>query len=192
MKITNIAFGDYLCHELGNDTIKFDALFSIGIINNNIISYNDEFYKLIKEEGIYDIKKDYNLEDNLNLLNNFINDKNKIRIWTSHNQIDDYLMFLFICNYLTNINYENIYVIFSDIYNKDYYSPSCMDKNELEESLKYEHKLTKEEIIKYNKEWLRIVNNNSDMRIINDNKVECVSFNYYDSYILDISSKERG
>ncbi len=202
-KITNIAFGDSLCNYIENSkfskkdiTIKFYVLFSIGKITNNIISYNDDFYNLIKQQGIYEIKKNNNLEEKLKLLNDSINNKHKIRIWTTHKQIDAYLMLLYICNYLANINYDNVYVLFSDEHGKEFYTPSCMEEKELEKLLKYEHKLTKKEINDYSKEWLKIVNDNSDMRIINNNKVESVSFNYYDNFILDklkeLGEQEKG
>lgn len=49
---------------------------------------------------------------------------------------------------------------------------------------KYEHKLTMQEIWKHSNEWQKNVNDNSNLRIIKDNKVVSVSFDYYDSIIL--------
>ena len=93
-------------------------------------------------------------------------------------------MFLYVCNYFSNIEC-NLYVLFSDEFDKECYSPSCMNENELEELSKLEHKLTKEEIKKYSNEWKEIINDNLDMRIIENNKVKSVTFDYYNDIILN-------
>ena len=65
-------------------------------------------------------------------------------------------MFLYVCNYFSNIEC-NLYVLFSDEFDKECYSPSCMNENELEELSKLEHKLTKEEIKKYSNEGKKLL-----------------------------------
>ena len=47
--------------------------------------------------------------------------------------------------------------MFSDEFDKECYSPSCMNENELEELSKLEHKLTKEEIKKYSNEGKKLL-----------------------------------
>ena len=93
-------------------------------------------------------------------------------------------MFLYICNYFSNTDYE-LYVLFSDEFDKECYSPSCMNENELEKLSKLEHRLTKEEIQKYSNEWKEIIDDNLDMRIIENNKVKSVTFDYYNDIILN-------
>ena len=93
-------------------------------------------------------------------------------------------MFLYVCNYFSNIEC-NLYVLFSDEFDKECYSPSCMNENELEELSKLEHKLTKEEIKKYSNEWKEIISDNLDLRIIENNKVKSVTFDYYNDIILN-------
>ncbi len=198
--IAEIVFGDYLYSEIkrskfanNNLIIKFNVLFSIcdlSNINNNKLYLKDKFCNLINSELIYDVSNIYSLKNIIIDLKEAINNKNKIRIWTSHNQIDAYLMFLYICNFFSNIDYD-LYVLYSDEFDKECYSPACMNKNELEKLLKFEHKLTKQEIKEYSNEWKQIVIDNSEMRIIKNGKAISVSFNYYDDIILS-KLKELG
>lgn len=191
--ITEVVFGDSLCHEIkiskfsrNNTIVKFEPLFSICDLSNidqHILTLNDEYCDLISSE-IYDINNTYSLKNIINDLEESIKNNNKIRIWTTHKQIDSYLMFLYVCNYFSNIDYD-LYVLFSDEFDKECYSPSCMNEKELEELSKLEHKLTKEEIKKYSNEWKEIINDNLDMRIIENNKVKSVTFDYYNDIILN-------
>lgn len=66
-----------------------------------------------------------------------------------------------------------------------------MNERELEELSKLEHKLTNEEIQDYSNTWKQIIKTNSDMRIMENNNVKCVSFDYYNDTILDLL-KELG
>lgn len=191
--ITEVVFGDSLCHEIkiskfsqNNIIIKFDSLFSICDLSNidkHILTLNDEYCNLISSE-VYDVSNTYSLKKINNNLEESIKNNNKIRIWTTHKQIDSYLMFLYVCNYFSNTDSE-LYVLFSEKLDEDCYSPSCMNENELEELSKLEHKLTKEEIRKYSIEWEKIINDNADMRIIENNKVKSVTFDYYNNIILN-------
>lgn len=193
INITEIVFGDSLCHEIkinkfsqNNTIIKFEPLFSICDLSNidkHILTLNDEYCNLISSE-IYDVSNTYSLKNINNDLEESLKNNNKIRIWTTHNQIDSYLMFLYVYNYFSNTDSE-LYVLFSDEFDKDCYSPSCMNEKELEELSKLEHKLTKEEIKKYSNEWKEIINDNLDMRIIENNKVKSVTFDYYNDIILN-------
>ena len=194
INITEGVFGDSLCHEIkiseflkNNTIIKFEPLFSIcdfSNIDKHNLSLNDEYCDLIISSGIYDISSTYSLKNIINDLEESMNNNNKIRIWTTHKQIDSYLMFLYVCNYFSNTD-SDLYVLFSDEFDEKCFSPSCMNEKELEELSKLEHKLTKEEIKKYSNEWNEITNNNLDMKIIDNNKVKSVTFDYYDEIILN-------
>ena len=194
INITEVVFGDSLCHEIkiseflkNNTIIKFEPLFSIcdfSNIDKHNLSLNDEYCDLIISSGIYDISSTYSLKNIINDLEESMNNNNKIRIWTTHKQIDSYLMFLYVCNYFSNTD-SDLYVLFSDEFDEKCFSPSCMNEKELEELSKLEHKLTKEEIKKYSNEWNEITNNNLDMKIIDNNKVKSVTFDYYDEIILN-------
>lgn len=191
--ITEVLFGDSLCHEIKegnfskyNKIIKFDPLLSIcdlSNINKSILTLNND-YCLISSEIYDDVSNIYSLKNINKDLEESVKNNNKIRIWTTHKQIDSYLMFLYICNFISNTD-TDLYALFSDEFDKEYYSPSCMNEKELEELSKLEHKLSKEEIKKYSNEWKEILNDNQDMRIIEDNKVKSVTFDYYNDIILN-------
>ena len=193
VNITEVVFGDSLYHEIkisrfskNNKIIKFGLLFSICDLSNidkGILTLNNEYCDLISSE-IYDISNTSSLKDIINGLEESIKNNNKIRIWTTHKQIDSYLMFLYVCNYFSNID-ANLYVLFSDEFDSDFFSPSCMNEKELEELSKLEHKLTKDEIKRYSNEWNKIINDNLDMRIVENNKVKSVTFDYYNDIILN-------
>ena len=48
-----------------------------------------------------------------------------------------------------------------------------------------EHKLNKNEINSYSSKWLDIVNENSNLRLLEDNNVKSVSYDYLNDYILN-------
>ena len=93
---------------------------------------------------------------------------------------------LYICNILKNIECD-LYVTYSDEYDntENYISPSVMDSKELEKLANLEHKISKDEKFKYSNIWEELVNNNSEMRILENGIVKSVPINYYDNMILD-------
>ena len=192
--ITEIVYGDSLCHWLkqcdfisNNKIIKFDKFFSIADlsnINNNKINYSEDFCSFSNNEIYHKFHKVDSLEDINKQLNEAVKRKSKIRVWTTHNEIESYLTFLYVCNYLFNIDC-NLYVMFSDEYKKECFSPACMVENELKELIKLEYKLSIEEKFKYALEWKILTNDNSKLRVIENGKVKSVSLNYYDSIILN-------
>jgi len=192
--ITEIVYGDSLCHWLkqsdfigNNEIIKFDKLFSIADlsdINDNKIKYSEDFCNFSYDEIYHRFDNINSLDDINKQLDEAVKRNNKIRVWTTHNEIESYLTFLYVCNYLFNINC-NLYVMFSDEYNKECFSPACMVEKKLKELIKLEHKLSTEEIFEYALEWKCIVNDNSELRVIENDKVKFVSLNYYDDIILN-------
>lgn len=177
MKKINIVFGASTfitmkkSNILNNNIIEFDTIFSVADLSNL------DNYELILPKEIYN-NNIYSFVKKINKLNKLIDNNKEIRIWTSHFEINSYLLFLYLCNYLKDENC-NLYVVFSDEYNKDCYSPSCMNENELEELINFEHKLSKQEIIEYSRNWQNIIISRSDMRILENKKVKLVSFDYY-------------
>lgn len=169
---------------LNNNIIEFDTVFSVADLSN-LDNYELALPKDIYNENIY-----YSFNNEIKKLNEAINNNKEIRIWTSHFDINSYLLLLYLCNYLKDKDC-NLYVVFSDEYDENIYSPACMRENELEELIKLEHKLSKEEIKEYSKEWQIIKNKKSDMRILENKKVKLVSFDYYNEEILNLL-KELG
>ena len=190
MKKTNVIFGASTLVTmsesklLNNNIIEFDTVFSVVDLSNL------DNYEVILPKDIYQEELIYSFAKEIEKLNQAISNNEEIRIWTSHYEINSYLLFLFLCNHL---KYEecNLYVVYSDEYNEKCYSPACMNESELEELTKLEHKLSKDEIIEHAKEWQRISQNKSDMRILENKNVKLVSFDYYNEEILNLL-KELG
>lgn len=169
---------------LNNNIIEFDTVFSVADLSN-LDNYELALPKDIYKENIY-----YSFNNEIKKLNEAINNNKEIRIWTSHFDINSYSLFLYLCDCLKDKDC-NLYVVFSDEYDENCYSPACMRENELEELTKLEHKLSKDQIRKHSNEWQIIKNKKSDMRILENKKVKLVSFDYYNEEILNLI-KELG
>lgn len=147
---------------------------SVGDIKNNHLSYIRELYQI----------DNYGNNDAINELLNNIDIDTNIRIWSSKGDDDDYLLLLFICNLLKG-KCNNISVIFSTDYNEYAWSINAIDYKEIEPMLKYEKKLTIEDIEKYSIEWNRQVEFNSELRVLENGKIINKKFSDYDDIILD-------
>ena len=51
---------------------------------------------------------------------------------------------------------------------------------EIKELLKYEHKLTDEEKDRYKNEWIKLVNENSEIRLFQNDKIISTNYDYLD------------
>ena len=131
---------------------------------NEIICFSEDFV-------IGDIS---NIDKKIN-----VDSSKKVCIYSCKNNIHDYLSFLYLCSILNN----DIYVVFTDDYVKDAFSLSAISSREINEILKHEKKLSKDNIEKYKNEWKKLTEENSELRIIKNQKVMSVSYNYLDSYI---------
>lgn len=136
--------------------------------------------------NIFNKSHSINFKDKINR----IKKENDIRIWASHKDTNSYLTLLYLCSLFKDTK-KNIFVIFTDEFNENFYSPSCMLENELEASIVVSKLLTSNDIDLYSSEWNEILNNNSDFRIMINNKCEAVNYNYFDSEILN-SLKDYG
>ena len=184
MNILEVVFGNSCYYTMkksklnNNDILMFNVLFNIGDLSN-IENFKVKIPKqLFFEDGNNNFKQEYDI-----IIDN-IKKGNKIRVWTSKKHIYSYLIMLYICSIINLYNYE-LYVLYSDDYNEDYPSPSVMNEKELEELSKLEHKLTNMEINENANTWRKLVNENSDLRIIDQGCVKSASLNYCDCYILD-------
>lgn len=166
-----------------NEIIDFQVDFSCG----DLEEADNYIIKLPKRIFNKDITCD--LKDAILKLYNYIDNNYKVRIWSSHYDVDCYLLLLFICNLLNN-KVDNLIVLYSDEYKKECYSPGTMTSNELEELSNYEHILTKKEINSLSEEWNSIKKENSDIRIIKNKKIESVDYDYFDNEIINLL-KER-
>ena len=182
METLEIVFG-HSCYctmkksNLNNDILIFNAIFNVGDLSNI------KNYKIKIPDELYFEEKNANFKNEYNIIVDNIKSKNKIRVWTGRKDIYSYLIMLYVCSIIKKYNYE-LYVLYCDEYNKDYPSPRVMDEKELESLTRLEHKLTNKETEENVKTWNELINKNSDLRIINNDGVKSVSFDFYDDYIL--------
>jgi len=169
-------------------------------LNNQIIDFNVEFaisnlskineYSIILPKLIYNEEIMLNFSECIKELEKYIDEGYNIRIWTSHYDINSYILLLYICNYLKD-KLDNIKVIYSDDYDKNMYSIGYMKTEEIKNLLSFEHTLLKEDIRKLSKEWEKIKEKNSELRIIEKGKVKSVAYDYFDNEISKIINKEQ-
>lgn len=162
-----------------NEIIDFLVSLSVGDLSN-IDNYIVELPECIYHEKIV-----CDLNENISRLIKFVEAGNKIRIWSSHTAPDDYLLLLFICNCLKN-KIDNISVLYSDEYKEECYSPGAMTSGELKKLSAFEHKLSKKEIYELSDKWDMIKKKNTDLRIIKNNNIKSVNYEYFDNEIINI------
>ncbi len=142
----------------------FTPLYKSPLINNDLYGFYEDFTM----GSIKDIDIPINI------------DKDKtVRIWGSCNNTQEYLNFLYFCYKLPN----QISVVFANEYNKYVNSVGETVLEEVKELLKYEHNLTKEEKDKYKNEWIKLVNENSEIRLFQNGKIISTNYDYLNSYI---------
>lgn len=132
------------------------------------------------EEGPF--ANGYNFKDEFDKLKGLLKDADKIRVWSSHLDCNDYCLLLFICNYFSH---KNISVLFSEEFN--WYATTCtkLNENEINELTKKEHILKKTEMEEYKKEWEKIVDENAELRFMINGSVKSVNIDYFDKEILE-------
>lgn len=153
-----------------------------------------EFFK-----KLYPVDKDYihfdnpeeffNCIDTLNKISNNINDDTKIRIWSSKEDDDDYMMLLFLCNFLKDKT-DKISVIFTSDYSEYAWDLISIDIKDIEYLFKYEKLLSKDEIQSYANQWNDLVKINSEVRTLENGEVKCKKYSdYYDDILNIIKAK---
>ena len=190
MKTLEIVFGNSSNNLLNkinlenSDILMINMLFNVGDLSN-ISNYIIDIPKeLCFSKENYCVKEEtYKIIDN-------INKKNKIRVWSGHRDVYSYLILLYVSSVIKKYNYE-LYVIYCDEYNEDYPSISSMNEDEIKKLIKLEHKLSIEEIENNYNVWKKLINLNTDFRVLEGGIVKSVSLDYYDDYILD-TLKELG
>ena len=167
----------FLLEQSGNDNIKFCFPFSLDIgklkgIDNFDRSELKEYIKL---------DLNYNFKDIFDELSKYLNEANKIRVWSSIYDAEEYCLLLFICHHFKD---KNISVIFSNEL-RDANRINCLDKDEIKEISSKEHILSDLEKDKYDKEWISILNSNKELRFMKNGVVQSVDIDYFDNVILE-------
>ena len=134
---------EYFFQKLDNNTNKkqIEVYF-------NEAGFTPLYKSNLKENSFYLFNEDFSVGDisKVNLKVD-IEENRKIRIWTSHSNIHEYLSFLYICHKCPN---NDISVIFTDDYEKNLYSLGAANYKEITKILKYEIHLIKKDIEKNN------------------------------------------
>lgn len=181
---------DISCYELlkrsGNNNLKVYLPLNLCIgrldsVNEFNRSELKEYVKYISTINAGPFKHGYNFEYEFKKLKS-LNQVDKIRVWSSHLDCDDYCLLLFICNFFGD---KNISVIYSEEYN--WYATTCagLNENEIEELSKREHVLKKYEINQYKEEWEKIVKENTELRFMINGSVKSVNIDYFDNEIIE-------
>ena len=143
--------------------------------------YAPLFKSALKANSFYCFDHDFTMGDIQNISIDIpIPSTKKIRIWTSHSDIHEYLSFLYICTYFKG---EDISVVFVDDYTPDLFSLSAATYNEVSELLKYEKILSAIDRNEYIQEWERLCLENGELRIFKNKKVISVSHDYFNEKI---------
>ncbi len=139
-----------------------------------------EYVKYISTINDGPFKYGYNFEYEFKKIKS-LNQVDKIRVWSSHLDCNDYCLLLFICNFFGD---KNISVVYSEEYN--WYATTCtkLDENEIKELPKKEHILKKYEINQFKEEWARIVEENTELRFMINGSVKSVNIDYFDNEII--------
>ena len=162
-------------------------------INNNIKEYSIIYLPLALSIG--DIKNDlYNrtifdveLKSKINELLNSINDNTIIRVFSSRINVEEYLLLLFICNLFKNKN-NKVEVIFTSDY-LNVHTLGALSYEEIVNVLKNKKELSKKEIKQYSKMWDNIVKINSEVRVLEKNKIINKKYSDFDEIIINTLEK---
>lgn len=140
-----------------------------------------EYVKYVSTINDGPFKNGFDFEYEFKKIKSF-NNVNKIRVWSSHLDCNDYCLLLFICNFFGD---KNISVVYSEEYN--WYATTCtaLAEKEIKDLLKKEHLLKKYEIEQYKEEWKKIVDENTELRFMINGSVKSVDINYFDNEIME-------
>lgn len=182
--VVEIVFGNSLYSSMKksklneNDIILFNTLFSVSDLSTS----SDYRLNINMDIGCYN--DEYSFKDEMEKLKIHIKNGGKIRVWSSHKDIEPYLLLLFLSNEFKDSD-VNLYVTFSEEFEKCP-SPACLNPNELEKLSTMEHEVSKEEILEYSKVWEELVLINSPMRVIDKGQVLSENLDYFDNFILNL------
>ena len=188
MKIIDVCespsgFGCLKQYYKTNNINDYKIIFIWQILTIGDIKYNRMGF--LKNE--FQFEPEHNWKEEL--FNN-IDNNTKIRIWSSKASSSDYLLLPYLCNLLKD-KCNNISVVYSTDYNKEAWSINFLSSREIEPILKYEKDLSEEQINNFSNEWKKLVEANSELRILEDGKIVNKKYSDYDNLIIN-TLKELG
>lgn len=111
----------------------------------------------------------------------YANKASKIRVWSSHLDCDDYCLLLYICYLLKE---KNISVIYTEELDWEATTLGCITEKELKILEQKEHVLKEMEKDNFSNQWLKLINDNTELRFMINGQVISKEINYFDNDIL--------
>lgn len=132
----------------------------------------------------------YNVEvkEKIDLLKEKLKSFNKVRIWYSSIDSEEYCFFLFLVCLISKYDVE-ISVI--DVGKNKLWSVACLNENEIKGVLSLDKVLNLEDKEFFSNKWKQLVYGNKDLRLI-ENEVKSFDYDYLDNKILELLSKYKG
>ena len=167
-----------LLRRSGNENIKVCLPLSLCIGKlDNLIPFNR---KVLSQ--YYNGNNSFNFTQDFNKLKELVNKCEKIRVWSSHFDSDDYCLLLLICYLFKN---KEISAIFSEEYDYSAVRVSAVSEKEISELEKREHVLTEKQKEDYINEWKKIVEDNKELRYMDNGKVVSCDIDIFDNEIIN-------
>ncbi len=167
-----------LLKNTGNNNLKVCLPLELNVGKlDSLTPYNRQFLK-----ELYEGEKQYDFTDEFAKLKECSKNCKKIRVWTSHLDADAYCLFLLICYLFKD---KEISVIFSEELDWAATSMGCIAEEEVLLLTKREHILKEYQKENHCKEWIKIVNENKELRyMINGSVISC-DINEFDNDIIE-------
>ena len=162
-----------LLKKSGNENIKISLPLSLSV---GKLSSTYPFARNV--DGI-----SYDLNDDFEKLKKISNECQKIRVWSSHLNCDDYCLLLLICYLYSD---KEISVIFGEELNWHITTIDAITEKEILKLEKREHVLSKSQKEEYCNEWIEIVNDNEELRYMINGKVVSCNYDYFSNKIIEI------
>lgn len=157
-----------------NDIVSFSLLLTYGKIKD--IEQNE--YKRVLDVEL-------NPKCIFNELIEKIDNYGEIRIWYSSCDSESLNTYYFLVNYLSNKN-KTIYRC--DVYDEEYFSLGSYDSSKIEKLLLNTSKLNNDEVNNICLIWEKLLEENGDLRLLENNRLVSHSFDFLDNIILEYLS----
>lgn len=183
--IVDILFGSSATYtfkksNINNLVIELDILFSVADLSNI------DNFKVTYPHNLFE---DYDFSNEMNKLNDIVKD-NQVRIWCSKHDSDSYIMMCYLCDYLKDKT-SNIYLVYSEDYNKNYNTPAIISENEFVSAIELAHKLTNKEILSLADNYNSIKDSKNKLRLMKNGNIIIEDYDYFDDIITDILKDKK-
>lgn len=172
--------------ESEKNVLNYSNLFK----KNDIVSFSLLLtYGKIKDIEQSEYKRVLDVELNpkciFNELIEKIDNYDEIRIWYSSCDSESLNTYYFLVNYLSNKN-KTIYCC--DVYDEEYSSLGSYDSSKIEKLLLNTSKLNNDEVNDICLIWGKLLEENGDLRLLENNRLVSHSFDFLDNIILEYLS----